>query len=91
MKFYLEVRTSTKINDYSFLFGTGPSTEKNQLESNLSSNSLALLMGPSGFEPLTPALSAQCSNQLSYGPLLGTGVLQPVTALCELEFTMPVT
>jgi hypothetical protein len=26
------------------------------------------LVGPRGFEPLTPALSAQCSNQLSYGP-----------------------
>ena len=26
------------------------------------------LMGLSGFEPLTPALSAQCSNQLSYRP-----------------------
>jgi hypothetical protein len=25
-------------------------------------------MGLSGFEPLTPALSAQCSNQLSYRP-----------------------
>ncbi len=25
-------------------------------------------LGPSGFEPLTPALSALCSNQLSYGP-----------------------
>ncbi len=26
------------------------------------------LMGPSGFEPLTPVLSGLCSNQLSYGP-----------------------
>ena len=26
-------------------------------------------MGLSGFEPLTPALSAQCSNQLSYRPV----------------------
>ena len=26
------------------------------------------LVGPRGFEPLTPALSARCSNQLSYGP-----------------------
>jgi hypothetical protein len=25
-------------------------------------------VGLSGFEPLTPALSAQCSNQLSYRP-----------------------
>ena len=31
---------------------------------NLSSD----LMGPSGFEPLTPVLSGLCSNQLSYGP-----------------------
>ena len=31
-------------------------------------------MGPSGFEPLTPALSAQCSNQLSYGPVLQLGI-----------------
>ena len=29
---------------------------------------LTLTLGPSGFEPLTPALSALCSNQLSYGP-----------------------
>ena len=28
----------------------------------------AKLVGPSEFESLTPALSAQCSNQLSYGP-----------------------
>jgi hypothetical protein len=26
------------------------------------------LVGLSGFEPLTPALSAQCSNRLSYRP-----------------------
>ena len=26
-------------------------------------------MGLSGFEPLTPALSAQCSNHLSYRPV----------------------
>ena len=26
------------------------------------------MVGLSGFEPLTPALSAQCSNQLSYRP-----------------------
>ena len=26
------------------------------------------MVGPRGFEPLTPALSAQCSNHLSYGP-----------------------
>ena len=29
---------------------------------------LGQLVGPSGFEPLTPALSALCSNHLSYGP-----------------------
>ena len=28
----------------------------------------AKIMGPSGFEPLTPVLSGLCSNQLSYGP-----------------------
>jgi hypothetical protein len=27
------------------------------------------MVGPSGFEPLTPALSARCSNQLSYRPM----------------------
>jgi hypothetical protein len=27
-----------------------------------------ILVGPSGFEPLTPVLSGLCSNQLSYGP-----------------------
>jgi hypothetical protein len=26
------------------------------------------MVGPRGFEPLTPALSARCSNHLSYGP-----------------------
>jgi hypothetical protein len=26
------------------------------------------MVGPSGFEPLTPALSARCSNHLSYRP-----------------------
>ena len=26
------------------------------------------VVGPSGFEPLTPVLSGLCSNQLSYGP-----------------------
>ena len=26
------------------------------------------MVGPSGFEPLTPVLSGLCSNQLSYGP-----------------------
>ncbi len=30
-------------------------------------------MGPRGFEPLTPALSARCSNHLSYGPKLING------------------
>ena len=29
-----------------------------------------LLMGLTGLEPVTPALSTQCSNQLSYRPLL---------------------
>ena len=29
---------------------------------------LVLFMGLSGFEPPTPALSAQCSNRLSYRP-----------------------
>ena len=29
-----------------------------------------LPVGLSGLEPLTPALSAQCSNRLSYRPLL---------------------
>ena len=28
-----------------------------------------ILVGPSGFEPLTPVLSGLCSNQLSYGPM----------------------
>ena len=28
-----------------------------------------LLMGLTGLEPVTPALSTQCSNQLSYRPL----------------------
>ena len=28
-----------------------------------------ILVGPSGFEPLTPVLSGLCSNQLSYGPI----------------------
>ena len=28
----------------------------------------ANLVGPRGFEPLTPSLSGTCSNQLSYGP-----------------------
>lgn len=27
------------------------------------------LVGLTGFEPVTPALSAQCSNQLSYKPV----------------------
>ena len=27
------------------------------------------VVGLSGFEPLTPALSAQCSNRLSYRPI----------------------
>ena len=29
---------------------------------------IAWLVGLTGFEPVTPALSAQCSNQLSYKP-----------------------
>ncbi len=28
------------------------------------------VVGLTGFEPVTPALSAQCSNQLSYRPLI---------------------
>jgi hypothetical protein len=28
------------------------------------------VVGLTGFEPVTPALSAQCSNQLSYRPIL---------------------
>jgi hypothetical protein len=28
------------------------------------------LVGLTGFEPVTPALSAQCSNQLSYKPVI---------------------
>ena len=31
---------------------------------------LSLFMGLTGLEPVTPALSTQCSNQLSYRPLL---------------------
>ena len=30
---------------------------------------LIILVGLSGLEPLTPALSAQCSNRLSYRPV----------------------
>ena len=29
------------------------------------------MVGPSGFEPPTPALSTRCSNQLSYGTVVG--------------------
>ena len=32
--------------------------------------SLVQGVGLRGFEPLTPALSAQCSNQLSYRPIV---------------------
>jgi hypothetical protein len=28
-----------------------------------------IMVGPKGFEPLTPVLSGLCSNQLSYGPV----------------------
>ena len=28
------------------------------------------VVGLTGFEPVTPALSAQCSNQLSYKPII---------------------
>ena len=31
------------------------------------------MVGPAGLEPATPALSTRCSNQLSYGPVKGTG------------------
>lgn len=35
-----------------------------------------IMVGPSGFEPLTSRLSAVRSNQLSYGPMLRTAWLQ---------------
>ena len=38
---------------------------------------LQLPVGLSGLEPLTPALSAQCSNRLSYRPLLNCSQRQP--------------
>ena len=34
----------------------------------------SLPVGLTGLEPVTPALSAQCSNQLSYRPLLQRGI-----------------
>ena len=38
-----------------------------QVLSQLSYSPLKMV-GPRGFEPLTPVLSGLCSNQLSYGP-----------------------
>ena len=40
---------------------------------------LAILrtVGLTGFEPLTPALSAQCSNQLSYRPAIIYIITEP--------------
>ena len=36
----------------------------------LPSNFILQQVGLTGFEPVTPALSAQCSNQLSYRPVV---------------------
>src|SRR5690606_26351596 len=33
------------------------------------------MVGPDGLEPSTPRLSSACSNQLSYEPLIGIGIL----------------
>ena len=42
------------------------------------------LVGPSGIEPETSALSAQRSNQLSYGPSVTTGLITLPKVPCLL-------
>ena len=70
----LEFKTSCQLPDLSALsLILQPSSSflsRQDTPSSFSCFSLFLPVGLSGFEPLTPALSAQCSNLLSYRPLL---------------------
>jgi hypothetical protein len=35
------------------------------------------MVGPDGLEPSTPRLSSACSNQLSYEPMVASGLVEP--------------
>ena len=48
------------------------------------------MVGLIGLEPMTPALSRRCSNQLSYRPIFGLAALDFEFFMFNLEFSFKI-
>ena len=70
-KFYLTPNLSNELSGDGGIWTRDLRLAKALLSHWATSPGPAWLVGLTGFEPVTPALSAQCSNQLSYKPKYG--------------------